>query len=60
MSMVCIGDADDEHSIACYAGRYVCQSESCDFDTLNRWVAEDHYEQHHGEIDGGDKPEGLF
>lgn len=30
------------HRIRCIGGRYVCQAEGCEFDTLNRWVAESH------------------
>ena len=48
------GGPDDEHAIACGGGRYRCTG--CDHDTLNRWVAEAHYEEHHGEVEGADKP----
>ena len=31
------------HKFRMIGGRYVCQAEDCDYDTLNRWAAEAHF-----------------
>jgi len=50
-----VGSPEDEHAIGItVGGRYICAG--CDYDSLNRWGAEAHYEENHGELDGGDKP----
>lgn len=51
---VVVGSEDDEHAIVSRSGRFECVG--CGYDSLNRWGAEAHYEEHHGEPAGADKP----
>lgn len=54
---VVVGDPSDEHAIVMRGGTYECVG--CDMSTLNVWMAEHHYEEHHGEMEDTDKPDWL-